>query len=172
MYWVGSLSSLSTVIIISSIRRLEVMVYVRFVHILLTFCVFCKEFSLGLLWWTEENLLCTVNGTVWYTLSPVGINQIDHFMRTMTKLAGLETTQKNFMNHSVQKTLVRKLQKSGISNDKIASITGHSSEQSLRDYADTDIADHAKMSKILSSHSHPPQPPQQKQHVRKCHCPS
>ena len=102
---------------------------------------------------------------VWYTLSPVGINQIDHFMKTMTKLAGLEATQKNFTNHSVRKTLVRKLQKSGISNDKIASITGHSSEQSLRDYAATDIADHAKMSKILSLPSHPPQPPQQKQHV-------
>ena len=102
---------------------------------------------------------------MWYTLSPVGLNQIDHFMKTMTKLAGLETIQKNFTNHSVRKMLVRKLQKSGISNDKIASITGHSSEQSLRYYADTDIADHAKMSKILSLQSHPSQPPQQKQHV-------
>ena len=42
---------------------------------------------------------------VWYTLSPVRINQIDHFMKTMMKLAGLETTQKNFTNHSVRKTL-------------------------------------------------------------------
>ena len=43
---------------------------------------------------------------VWYTLSPVKINQIDHFMKTMTKLIGLETTQKNFTNHSVRKMLV------------------------------------------------------------------
>ena len=88
----------------------------------------------------------------------------------MTNLAGLDTTQKNFTSHSVRKTLVQKLQKSGISKDKIASITSHRSEQSLRDYADidslrdyadTDIDDHAKMSKILSLSSHPSQPPQE-----------
>ena len=109
---------------------------------------------------------------VWYTQSPVGINQIDRFMKSMTNLAGLDTTQKNFTSHGVRKTLVQKLQKSGISKDKIASITSHRSEQSLRDYADTDslrdyadtdIDDHAKMSKILSLSSHPSQPPQEKQ---------
>ena len=30
--------------------------------------------------------------------------------------------------------MVHKLQKAGFSNDKIASISGHKSEQSLRDY--------------------------------------
>ena len=107
---------------------------------------------------------------VWYTQSPVGINQIDRFMKSMTNLAGLDTTQKNFTSHGVRKTLVQKLQKSGISKDKIASITSHRSEQSLRDYADTDssrdyadtdIDDHAKMSKILSLSSHPSQPSQE-----------
>ena len=38
---------------------------------------------------------------VWYTQSPVGINQIDRFMKAMMNLAGLDATQKNFTNHSV-----------------------------------------------------------------------
>ena len=48
---------------------------------------------------------------------------------------------------------VRKLQKQGISNDKIASITGHSSEQRFRGHAETDPSDYASMSKILSEHA-------------------
>ena len=42
-----------------------------------------------------------------------------------------------------------KLQKAGVSNDKIVSITGHKNEQSLRDYTDVDMEDHAKLSEIL-----------------------
>ena len=87
---------------------------------------------------------------VWYSEAPLGVNKIDAFMKTMAALAGLDTTNKKFTNHCVRKTLVRKLQKHGISNDKIASITGHSTEQSLRDCADTDLSDHASISKILS----------------------
>ena len=37
-----------------------------------------------------------------------------------------------------------KLQKAGVSNDKIVSITGHKNEQSLHDYTDVDMEDHAK----------------------------
>ena len=87
---------------------------------------------------------------VWYSEAPLGVNKIDSFMNTMAALAGLDTTNKKFTNHCVRKTLVRKLQKQGVTNDKIASITGHSSEQSLRDYADTDLSDHSSISKILS----------------------
>ena len=51
---------------------------------------------------------------------------------------------------SVRKTTVRKFQKAAISNDKIAAIAGQS-EQTLRDYATTDMEDHQKINKILSS---------------------
>ena len=53
-------------------------------------------------------------------------------------------------NHSVRKTLVRKLQKGGVSNDKITAITGHKNEQSISDYADTDLEDHQKISLLIS----------------------
>ena len=101
---------------------------------------------------------------VWYSRVPVGINKIDGFMKAMSIKAGLDKTNKKYTNHSARKTTVKKLQKGGISNDKIVSITGHSSELSLRDYVETDIADHASMSKILSLPvSHPSRPVLQEQ---------
>jgi len=66
-------------------------------------------------------------------------------MKKVTRLAGLNYTNKKFTNHSVQKTTVHKLQKAGILNDNIAAITGHHNEQSLRDYATTDLEDHKAM---------------------------
>ena len=52
---------------------------------------------------------------------------------------------------SVRKTTVRKLQKAGVSNDKIISITGHKTEQSIKAYVDTDLEDHRYISTLLSN---------------------
>ena len=45
--------------------------------------------------------------------------------------------------------VVRKLQK-GVSNGKITAITGHKNEQSISDYADTDLEDHKNISFLIS----------------------
>lgn len=87
---------------------------------------------------------------VWYSSTPVGVNTIDKYMKAMAQLAGLTKTGKKFTNHSVRKTTVKKLQKSGIPNDKIAAITGHRNEQSLREYSEMDMDDRTKISRILS----------------------
>ena len=79
----------------------------------------------------------------------MGENNLDTYVHQMATLAGLDTTNKRFTNHSVHKTTVMKLQKAGISNDKIVSITGHKNEQNLRDYAGVDMEDRAKLSEIL-----------------------
>ena len=63
-------------------------------------------------------------------------------MKEHAKFGGLDCTNKRFTNHSVRKTTVRKLQKAGVTNDRISAITGHQNEQSLRDYADADPEDH------------------------------
>ena len=96
---------------------------------------------------------------VWYTNQPVGIHTIDTYMKCIATQGGLSQTNKKFTNHSVRKTTVRKLQKAGISNDKIAAITGHRNEQSLRAYSNADSDDHQGISRILSNtitntHSH------------------
>ena len=87
---------------------------------------------------------------IWYSLQPIGEGKIKEFMKTITKNAGISEKGKRFTNHSVRKTLVCKLQKGGVSNDKITAITGHKNEQSIADYADTDLDDHKNISLIIS----------------------
>ena len=87
---------------------------------------------------------------LWYSVQPVGENKIKTYMKTVAKMGGIDDDRR-FTNHSIRKTTVRKLQNAGISKDKIASITGHKSEESLRDYDSTDMRDHKKMSMILSN---------------------
>ena len=88
---------------------------------------------------------------VWYTTQPVGMHTIDTYMKYIAMQGGLDLTNKKFTNHSVRKTTVHKLQKAGVSNDKIAAITGHRNEQSLRAYSNADSDDHQGISGILSS---------------------
>jgi len=87
---------------------------------------------------------------VWFSVQPVGVNKINSYVKELATLGGLECTNKRFTNHSVRKTMVRKLQKAGISNNKIAAVTGHRNEQSLKDYAMADMQDHQHISSILS----------------------
>ena len=80
------------------------------------------------------------------------IHTIDTYMKYTAMQGGLDLTNKRFTNHSVRKTTVCKLQKAGVSNDKIAAVTGHRNEQSLRSYSNADLEDHHQgISKILSS---------------------
>ena len=89
------------------------------------------------------------NPDVWYSIQSVGINKIDGFMKKIATMGGLDITKKHFTNHSVRKTTVRKLQKAGVSNDKIIAITGHKTEQSIKAYVDTDLEDHRHISTLL-----------------------
>ena len=86
----------------------------------------------------------------WFSKQRVGVNKINGYIKEMTYLAGLQKSNKRYTNHSVRKTTVRKLQKAGFSNDKIASITGHKSEQTLREYSETDMDDHRQISHTLA----------------------
>ena len=62
---------------------------------------------------------------VWYSLQPIGERTINTFMKELAKRGGLDYTNKRFTNHSVRKITVRKLQKAGVTNDKISAIYGH-----------------------------------------------
>ena len=90
---------------------------------------------------------------VWYATTPVGVNTINNYMKSMANAAGLDGTGKRLTNHSVRKTTVRKLQKQGIPNSDIAAITGHRNVQSLQQYAEMEQENHAQISKALSSGS-------------------
>ena len=80
------------------------------------------------------------NNTVIYEPEVItGINKIDGFVKNIATMEGLDITKKHFTNHSVRKSTVRKLQKAGVSNDRIIAITGHKTEQSIKVHMDTDL---------------------------------
>ena len=90
----------------------------------------------------------TTSCVVFLSASRSAQNQLLHERNCHTR--GLDCTNKRFTKHSIRKTTLRKLQRAGVSNNKIAAVTGHCSEQSLRDYAVADMDDHNRMSSILS----------------------
>ena len=85
----------------------------------------------------------------WYARSPIGVNQIDRFMDSIASKAGLDVTKKRFTNHSLRKTTVTKLRKSGATTREIMAIAGHKSEQSLADYDSLDFDDHRHLGEVL-----------------------
>ena len=87
---------------------------------------------------------------VWFARQPLGVNTINQFMKNMAKEGGLDTTAKNFTNHSVRKTAVRKLKNGGASSREIMAMTGHKNEQCLADYDDLDLEEHLHLGQILS----------------------
>ena len=90
------------------------------------------------------------NHDVWYSSQSVGVQTINAYMKNMAKLGNLDITNKKFTNHSIRKTTVCKLQKVGVSNDKIVAVTGHRNETSLKSYSNVDADEHKKISNILS----------------------
>ena len=91
---------------------------------------------------------------VWFSRQAVGVNGINQFMKNIAKEGELDVTSKNFTNHSVRKTTVKKLKKAGASSRDIMAITGHRNEQSLADYDDLDLDDHLHLGEILSGKKH------------------
>ncbi len=97
---------------------------------------------------------------IWYAITPVGVNTINNYMKSIAKVAGLNTTGKRLTNHIVSKTTVQKLKKHGVPNNQIAAITGHRNEQSLQEYFEMETRDHQRSARILSGapHVQPRQP--------------
>ena len=87
---------------------------------------------------------------VWYTKTRMGQNTIGTIMKSM---ASCLMTNKKITNHSVRKTLVAKLKKSGQSRHVICEITGHSRESSLDDYDEIDENQRKELSDIISGFS-------------------
>ena len=84
---------------------------------------------------------------MWFGRSALGVNTIDKLMASIATKAGLDITSKRFTNHSLPKTTVTKLRKSGATSREIMAITGHKNEQSLADYDALDLDDHHHLGK-------------------------
>lgn len=90
---------------------------------------------------------------LWYSKQPVGIHTVNGFMKAIADSGGLNGNGKRYTNHSVRKVTVQKLRKAGVSSREIITITGHKTEESLKDYDDIDRDDNRRLSRILSGSS-------------------
>ena len=88
---------------------------------------------------------------VWYKKQRMGVNKIDSFMKNMVLEAELDVQGKKLNNHSVRKTLVKKLKASNQPRSAIIAVTGHTSERSLADYEEGDEAEQRQISSIISA---------------------
>ena len=86
---------------------------------------------------------------VWYTKVRMGQNTIGNIMKSM---ASCLRTNKKLTNHSMRKTLVSKLKKSGQPRSVICEITGHARESSLDDYDEIDENHRKELSHIISGY--------------------
>ena len=86
---------------------------------------------------------------IWYTKIRMGENTIGNIMKSMA--SGLKTNKK-LTNHSMRKTLVSKLNKSGQPRKGICEIhvTGHGRESSLEDCDEIDENQRKELSHIIS----------------------
>ena len=73
----------------------------------------------------------SVEGKNWFKAQPMGVNKLNNIMKDMTQAAGISGKT----NHSGRKTLVQKLQDSGVPPNQIIQITGHKNLQSLNNYS-------------------------------------
>ena len=89
----------------------------------------------------------SVEGKNWFKAQPMGVNKLNSIMKDMTQAAGISGKTK----HSGRKTLVQKLQDSGVPPNQIIQITGHKNLQSVNNYSSLREKQMESISRILSS---------------------
>lgn len=80
----------------------------------------------------------------------MGVNKVDSFMKNMALEAELDVQRRKLTNHSVSKTLVKKLKASNQPRSAIIGVTGHTSERSLANYEEGDEAEQREIASIIS----------------------
>ena len=91
----------------------------------------------------------------WYKCQPLGIHQINGFMKTLSEIAELPGRK---TCHSARKTTVQKLCNSGIPDSTILQVSGHRNVHSLNNYKKPSIEQQQSLSHLLSCYSTQPNP--------------
>lgn len=94
---------------------------------------------------------------IWFKVSELGLNTINNIMKTMIQNSPLKDTNKRFTNHSVRKTLVKKLKAKKVPKSDIIAITGHTTEAGLDDYDSGNEAHQESISKKIDLQTIPNQ---------------
>ena len=89
----------------------------------------------------------SVEGKNWFKAQPMGANKLNNVMKDMTQAVGISGKT----NHSGRKTLVQKLQVSGVPPNQIIQIMGHKNLQSVNNYSSLREKQKESISHILAS---------------------
>ena len=86
-----------------------------------------------------------------YKKSRMGKNTISKIMKCMRENSPLQDMcpEKRLSNHSVRKTVVRKLKAKGVPKSEIITITGHRQEQSVEAYDSGNEDEQRQLSNII-----------------------
>ena len=87
---------------------------------------------------------------VWYKKQRLGVNSIDQMMKNIIKNTPLETSSKRLSNHSVRKTVLKKLRAANVERQSVIQVTGHANEKSLNDYDEATEREHRELSHIIT----------------------
>lgn len=90
---------------------------------------------------------------LWYTATPVGVNQLLGAVKRRCALAGIKG---NFSNHSMRATAATRMYKSGVPEELTQSVTGHRSLEALRQYNRIDDEQRAMCSRAIEGVPHAP----------------
>ena len=81
----------------------------------------------------------------------MGVNKIDSFIKDVALKMELDVERRKLTNHSVRKTLMKKLKASNQPRSAINGVTGNTSRRSLAVYEEGDEAEQRQISSIISS---------------------
>ncbi|XP_011668570.1 uncharacterized protein LOC105440296 [Strongylocentrotus purpuratus] len=99
--------------------------------------------------WQKPKAKKPEDGDNWYCNAPVGKNTMGNKMKQISQKAGCS---KLYTNHCLRATCITTLDRAGFESRDIQSVSGHHSEQSLRNYCNTSHERKKQMSSHLGSH--------------------
>ena len=85
------------------------------------------------LWQRPRSISLHYTDETWYEPRKVGHNTIDGFMKDLAASAKLQC--KEYTNHSIRSTCIRKLDDESFEARNITALTGHHSESTIKQYA-------------------------------------
>lgn len=109
---------------------------------------------------TSDRLFLTVNQNwknngIWYKNMPLGVNNMSRWTQISAKKIGIDTKNIKITNHSHRSSAISALSKSGITDQQIIKISGHSNTNSLKPYIQLDPVHHSKLMENLRENSSP-----------------
>lgn len=81
----------------------------------------------------------------WYKNCPVGANEISKWVKHAAEETGLDIKRRKITNHSLRSSAVSNLAKSGVGENQLLKITGHSSVNSIKSYLQLDSDHHTSI---------------------------